>query len=132
MNIFNFFSNKKETKIEESIVEQENILELIKSLSPFQCVWDYSNEFQNFDAKIETIYKNLIILLLNWAFLGWIPFSNCLEVIKKLENDFDNLNFNNLSEYTNIVKPILQILTYDFKLIISIKIEINNNRKKSS
>lgn len=130
MSIFNFFSNKKETKIEESIVEQENILELIKSLSPFQCVWDYSNEFQSFDTQIETIYKNLIILLLNWNFLGWIPFSNCLGVIKKLEDDFDNLNVNDLSEYTDKVKPILQILIYDFKLIISIRIEINNNRKK--
>jgi hypothetical protein len=39
MNIFNFLLGKKEkqTKFVENPVETDNILDLIKSISPFQC-----------------------------------------------------------------------------------------------
>ena len=132
MNIFNFLLGKKEkqTKFVENPVETDNILDLIKSISPFQCDWNHSKELQTFETKIEIIYKNLIILLLNWDFLEEIPYKRMLWELETLITWFDNENFNGNSDYIKSVKNPLQIMSFDIKSISRVQIWINNKRKK--
>ena len=130
-----FFSSifKKDTtksQVDGNSLKSENILELVWNLSSFECDENHSIEVQDFDKKIEIIYKNLILSLLNWSFLQKDDYNSISEIIDTLITDFDNKNMENNQTYIKLVKPSLRFLLSDLKLISILKIEINNKRKR--